>query len=292
MKRNFLIIKIILPLLLILISFPFNSFSNSKPNKEANNKIEPAVAIYPKDWDGKTVKLPVIPGEGLFTFKIISFTSEEDIYFDGMKYMMGKEIFIYRDNQKEPFQILKPAVTESPPIGNSGLSVIDFDGDGDFDLRVLDWWGATGNIGYKVFLYDQDENLFKYSKMYSDLSRPQPDGNGCVTSGGTGGHAGQIYSRGYYCPKGEKLVPKWEERQDWVREGKFYMFYRVEWNDKQKMIRDTVEQRNGIDKETGEWLVTWFSESVWNEKTKCYDEVVKSIKDNKLVTIHRESKCE
>lgn len=263
--------------LIFLINIPLTSYTaENKNEKSPKEEVQTPKPILPKEWNGKFVDLPVLPGKPYFRFEIEKFQIS---------------IKVYRHGESEPFQVLYPKLTEGAPKGKSGLSVIDFDGDGDFDLQIIDWWGVTGNIGYQIYLYDQAKNLFVHSPMYSQLSRPQPDGTGCVTSGGVAGHAGQIYSRGYYCPQGEKLFPVWEERQDWNHEGEFYVFTRKEFNKDQRLIRDTMEHRKYIDSKS-DWLVTWFGKSVWDDKTKCYEKTIKILKNEKLVEINKESYCE
>ncbi len=207
--------------------------------------------VFPEETETGVVSLPIVPGAAAFRFR-------HDRH--------RQELLVYRPGSTEPDQTLRTDTTE-PAMSGSGLSAIDYDGDGDLDLRVVAWWG-TGGVGHEVFLYDEARESFERSPLYSGLASAQPDGTGCVTSGGSGGHAGNIYSVGYYCPAGAVLEPRWEERQDWDQARGVYVFWRKEWDLDGRLQRQITEHRRGPS-------VLWSEERVRSDATGCYAVVVR-----------------
>jgi hypothetical protein len=78
-------------------------------------------------------------------------------------------------------QALAAWATERPYKGAAVLEAIDYDKDGWGDLRMLDWTGATGNIGYHVFRFDPRRERFVRDSVLSatDDAEPLP-GPPCV----------------------------------------------------------------------------------------------------------------
>jgi hypothetical protein len=64
-------------------------------------------------------------------------------------------------------QTLVAWATDRPYIGAPVLEAIDYDKDGWGDLRILDWTGATGNIGYHVFRFDPRRERFVRDSVLS-----------------------------------------------------------------------------------------------------------------------------
>jgi hypothetical protein len=64
-------------------------------------------------------------------------------------------------------QSLAAEATERPYVGAAVLEAIDYDKDGWGDLRILDWTGATGNVGYHVFRFDPRRERFVRDSVLS-----------------------------------------------------------------------------------------------------------------------------
>ncbi len=193
--------------------------------------------VFPEsDSEGTRVLLQPHPGRAPLEFEVDR---------------AAQRILVFEVGAESPLQSLFCDWTEGPPRGRSGLSARDYDGDGARDLEVISWWGATGNTGYLVFLFDPDSRRFAPAPMYSGHSSPEPDGTGCILTGGVAGHAGAIHARARLCPRGDRLEPRWTERQDHDREAGHYVFTRKEWNAEGALVSTRVEHRrrgeNGLE---------------------------------------------
>jgi len=179
------------------------------------------------------------PGEGRVSLRLAP--GAEPLGFEVDR--MSQRIAVFEPGAAEPSHVLFCEWTEGPPRGRSGLSARDYDGDGVRDLEVISWWGATGNIGYLVFRFDPASRRFFHSPLYSGLSRPEPDGTGCVQTSGVAGHAGAIYSREKLCPRDGALAPVFRERQAFDRDAEHYVFTRQHWDAEGELECELVEHR-------------------------------------------------
>lgn len=113
-------------------------------------------------------------------------------------------------------QVLPAHGDEAPPLGLDYLEVQDFDGDGWRDLKLLDWWGATGNLGWEIWRFDPVSRVFARDSALSGLPnvRPLPGGR-CWATFSVGGGAGRIFTATRLCrtPDGEIHPVRVEEQQ-------------------------------------------------------------------------------
>jgi len=115
-----------------------------------------------------------------------------------------------------PAQRLAVKAIEPPRRGRDFVEAVDLNADGWLDLMVMIWWGATGNTGYDVFLYDPAARRFARSAALSDRSNPEPvAGRACVSTHSVGGSGGLVYSRGEFCWRGGTWVRVRDESQAW-----------------------------------------------------------------------------
>lgn len=116
-----------------------------------------------------------------------------------------------------------PQDIEPPPGGAEGtlLEAVDFNHDGAMDLKMLAWWGATGNVGYIWFLADPKTGLLTEAPQFADC-QAELDAQGCCENFNKGGMVGMIYNREKLCLRGDKLITVWQEHQDWDEESKCF----------------------------------------------------------------------
>jgi hypothetical protein len=125
--------------------------------------------------------------------------------------------------------------SDEPPFrGAHYLGTQDLDGDGHRDLQLLQWWGATGNVGYTIWRYQPASGRFVHDAALSELGNPRPIGDGrCLLTRGNGGMAGMIYNESVYCWQRTSLIEVERTDQDYD-------------NDAEVLIR-TVRQRSDAD---------------------------------------------
>lgn len=141
----------------------------------------------------------------------------------------GDDGTVYRIEQRVPGE---PPVNlawlqrdgQRPPGGTTpALAVEDLDFDGYLDLLLVTWWGATGNTGYAVWIYDPDSGSFVPNRELwgqSNLTaRPEQE---VVTTFFRGGHAGAIHvASAFRWIDGEAVVVCAVE-QDWLPQRQVY----------------------------------------------------------------------
>lgn len=118
-----------------------------------------------------------------------------------------------------PRQVLRISANEAPRRGGEILEAVDLNADGWMDLMLMSWWGATGNTGYEVFVYDPAARRFTKSQVLSAQSNPEPiGGRPCVRTHAVGGMAGMIHDQDEFCWRGGVWVHVRSESQVWDRE--------------------------------------------------------------------------
>ena len=192
-------------------------------------------------------------------------TTEPDIY-EASSLWITTKISIFRSGEVTPRMVLEAQTTETPPAGLPGLTAADYDGDGYRDLEVLDWWGATGNEGYRVFLYDPEAELFTLSTLYDGGG--EPDGSGCVHTHSNGGHAGMIFSASYACPRDGRLAPVSTFSQTYDKESDAYVFDKRTWSPAGRLLSHT-EGRLGR-RASGVVDTVWSKTREWDPEGQNY----------------------
>jgi len=96
---------------------------------------------------------------------------------------------------------------EPPPRGFPFLATHDLDFDGVRELKLLVWWGATGNTGWDIFRHDPVSGRLAPDSALTELADPEPlAGVPCLRTGGVGGAAGAIHSLHVHCWAGRRLI--------------------------------------------------------------------------------------
>jgi hypothetical protein len=143
-------------------------------------------------------------------------------------------ILITAENKAIGTLVVEKYDTESPFRGSDYFDVADINFDGYKDIRLLQWWGATGNINYIWWIFNPLNNKFVKRDDLSDLTNPTLHPvTETITTSGAGGMAGKIYSQSTYKfdQKGRLLLIR-NEFQDWD-------------NSRKCFIRTVKERKNG-----------------------------------------------
>jgi len=74
-----------------------------------------------------------------------------------------------------PFQSITTTTTttQSPYKRAKYFEVLDMNFDGYKDIKLLEWWGVTGNKGYRCWLYAPNKKKFIFHKELSELGNPR-----------------------------------------------------------------------------------------------------------------------
>jgi hypothetical protein len=122
---------------------------------------------------------------------------------------------------------LNDAGGEPPPRGFPFLATQDFDFDRLREVKLLVWWGGTGNTGWSVYRWDRSSQRLVQDTMLSRIGDPDPlRGTNCLRTGGTGGAAGAIHGLSIDCWFGGRLVQVYAARQDQLADD---LFLREGW---------------------------------------------------------------
>jgi len=134
-------------------------------------------------------------------------------------------IEITKGNESAVSQTLEAGMGEPPYRDASFFVAEDMNFDGYKDIKLMSFWGATGNTGYTYWLFNFSKNLFVENKDLSSLSNPKPDvGTKTIATHSVGGMAGCIYNNGTYkFDETGKLILIREEKQDWVEASKSFL---------------------------------------------------------------------
>ena len=122
-------------------------------------------------------------------------------------------------------QKLEAGMGEPPVSGENFFGAQDMNFDGYKDIRLMSWWGATGNTGYTYWLFDPSKNIFVENSDLSSLSNSTPElQTKTIATHSVGGMAGCIYNNATYKFDGNgKLILIHSEKQDWVEESKSFI---------------------------------------------------------------------
>lgn len=143
------------------------------------------------------------------------------IFGDDPDYRAVTEMKVYRGD--ELLQTIPVEMAEPPYDESKAVEMKDMNRDGYGDIRVLMWWGATGNEGWSYWLYNPEKDRFEYNEQLSSIYARGYDDQGRVVSWGVGGHAGLIYTYSAYEWRGAELVLVYKAREDYDNEsGKYH----------------------------------------------------------------------
>jgi hypothetical protein len=122
-------------------------------------------------------------------------------------------------------QKLEIGMGEPPYRDAKFFAAEDMNFDGYKDIKLMSFWGVTGNTGYTYWLFNPSKNLFFEHKELSSLSNPAPDvGTKTIATHSVGGMVGCIYNNGTYkFDENDKLILIRSEKQDWVEASKSFL---------------------------------------------------------------------
>jgi hypothetical protein len=104
----------------------------------------------------------------------------------------------------------------------------DINFDGYKDLKLINWWGVTGNTAYHFWLYNPSTGKFDYHEKLSNLSNPKVNTKTkTIHTFSRGGHAGMIHTSGTYVYSNGKLIQTGSYSQDWDKQSGRYKYVRM-----------------------------------------------------------------
>jgi hypothetical protein len=138
---------------------------------------------------GATFTQKVAPDLPEFTFKVIPAVQKPDEA--GNPQSTIHDVQVFRGKSGESLQSLTGCEwlgMEAPYSGSDWFRVEDINFDGYSDIFVMTSWGATGNEGGCVWLFNPKTGRFEFSKEFSDLGSYTLDPTTKTIT--TRGHAG------------------------------------------------------------------------------------------------------
>jgi hypothetical protein len=201
---------------------------------------------------GASFTFEIAPNVSLFTFKIIPELRDSDQ--DGNAQSTVRVIEVFRVNAEKPFQRLEGcdwSEMQPPPQDTSWFRAQDVNFDGYADIFLMTWWGATGNQGGCVWLYNPVAGRFEYSKEFSELSgfTLEPEKKTILTFS-NGGMAGLVYDTQKFRVQDNKPILIWHEHQDWNSNTKQFHCVTEELQDGQMVVRKDKRSEPGT---TDDW---------------------------------------
>ena len=163
---------------------------------------------------GATFRFQIHPSLPVHVFRLVGDPASNTV----------ERIEVSRDGEATPFQILEDIDMEPPYRGARYFRTEDVNFDGYQDIKLLRWWGATGNAGYAYWLFDPATRRFVFSPELSELSNPTPDPRTReITTHSVEGMAGRIYTDRAYRFDNGALVLVREDAQSWVDAGRYFL---------------------------------------------------------------------
>lgn len=171
--------------------------------------------------EGASFRFKIAPDLPEFTFKVIPDVREP---VGGNPQSTVRNIEVYRGDSKQPLQHLTGCNwtdMEPPPRGSEWVRVEDVNFDGYNDVYVMTWWGATGNEGGCIWLYNPATGRFDYSKEFSALDSHGLDpATRTILTYSNGGMLGLVFNASKYKVEKNKPMLLMHEIQDWSFEKK------------------------------------------------------------------------
>jgi hypothetical protein len=171
---------------------------------------------------GAECEFEIHPDLPVYSFRLIADATSNTI--------VRVEISTEKDT---PLQVLNIASIESPYKGSKYFGIHDINFDGYQDIRLLAWWGVTGNQGYLYWVFDPQTGKFVEARELEELSNPvlHPETK-TITTTSVGGMAGKIHFFNTYAFERGKLILIRMESQDWDEK-------------KKRFVKTISERKNG-----------------------------------------------
>jgi TonB family protein len=167
---------------------------------------------------GQTFTEKISPDLPEYTFKLIPGAPNRDRFGNAQTTVQDVEVF--RAGSDQPLQNLGGCdlrEMQPPPPGSDWFKAEDYNFDGYLDIYVMAWWGATGNQGGCVWLFDPATGRFTYSKEFSELGALGV-GAKTLSTYSKGGLAGAVHHSARYSVENNQPVLVWSEDQDFDSE--------------------------------------------------------------------------
>lgn len=166
--------------------------------------------------EGATFRFEIGPKLPLFTFKIIPNVQDDQ---SGYPQSIVQAIEVFKGDSDQPLQRLTGCdfdEMEPPSRLYDWFHTDDVNFDGYQDIYLMTYWGATGNYGGCIWLYNSTTGRFDYSNEFSQLSQYWLDpASKTIRTFSKGGMAGMVYTASQYKVENNKPVLIWSETQDW-----------------------------------------------------------------------------
>jgi hypothetical protein len=124
----------------------------------------------------------------------------------------------------KPLLNLEVLEAEPPYRGAKYFQGEDINFDGYADIKLMSWWGATGNNAYHYWLFDPRKGRFVLNHELSELTNPTPNyKTKRIRSHHVWGMAGNIYDTATYVFQNGRVVLIRDESQEWVKNTKHFL---------------------------------------------------------------------
>ncbi len=164
--------------------------------------------------EGGTFRFRIHPSLPIYAFHLIGDPASNTLV----------RIEVSRQNDPTIIQTLEAGMGEPPHRGADYFQAEDINFDGYLDIKLLVWWGATGNKGYRYWLFDKETDHFVYDEAFSELCNPIPHPETkTITTSSVGGMAGRVHIFAAFQVMDGKSTVTWEEHQDWTEDGKCFL---------------------------------------------------------------------
>jgi hypothetical protein len=171
--------------------------------------------------EGASFRFKIAPDLPEFTFKVIPEVRQPD---GDNPQSTVRDIEVYRGYSKQPLQHLTGCNwSDMEPLfhGSDWFRTEDVNFDGYNDVYVMTWWGATGNEGGCMWLFNPATGRFDYGKEFSELGSHGLDpATKTILTYSNGGMVGLVFNASKYKVKNNKPMLLMHEIQDWSFEKK------------------------------------------------------------------------
>lgn len=133
-----------------------------------------------------------------------------------------ERLIIKEYTSDKAIQSMRIEMDSEPPAGLDIVATTDLNFDGYQDLKIVNSWSATGNVGYTVLLFNPTTHDFVKHDGLSNLTNPTiiPNTN-TINSHSIGGMAGCVYvDQTYSIDTENNLMLLREEKQEWNNQTK------------------------------------------------------------------------
>lgn len=157
------------------------------------------------------------------------------VWDEDPNYKVVNALQVFKGESDEPVQVLDECEMTEPPQDpaavDSWVKAEDLNFDGYPDLLMQNWAGATGNIGYCIWLFNPKIEKYVFSQSFSDrIGNYQIDAK-TKTITTFNNSSAFVYQKQTYAVRNGNLILIAEEKQD-ASAGRcpYHLIHRVEKN--------------------------------------------------------------